>query len=120
MNENNIILLIIFSFLIGILFVYLLKYKRNFFQNPNLYFLLRVLVIGLLVTPTILGAGHGVIPINALMGIIIVIVGNGESYKFAFPLIMFGKHGGGSVILLPCLITFVISFFGNIAKNEKA
>jgi len=112
------IILIIGSFILGILILILLNKYNESFRYKWLYFLLRALSFGVFITPTIFGLGHGAIPTNGLSGIIGVILGPGENYKFSWSLLMFGRSSGGAVTLLPCFIVFLINYALNLFKYK--
>lgn len=100
---------------IGFTLLIFLKKKRNTFKNISIYFLLRAVIIGLFLTPTIYGIGHGAIPTNGISGIFLVFYAPGEEYKLP-AMIAFGRKAGGTVFLLPCYATFLFSFVVNYLK----
>lgn len=112
--------LIIGSAISGLLLLTILKRHKESFKSKVQYLFLRAAIFGFLLTPTIFGIGHGVIPTNGLSGLILVISGPGENYKYSLSLFALGRNGGGTVILIPCVVVFMVNYVLNLVNHKYA
>jgi hypothetical protein len=106
------------NFIFGLLVLFALRKHSTYFFGYQYYYQILFSLLASLICPTLLIAGHGAIPLPTLTAIVMLTVGSGSEYQFAFP--DFGlSNSTGFVWLMPaavCLISVYLSSWSKVKK----
>lgn len=103
-------------FVLGFLFLRKLrKHQVNFNSYQRVFRFLYAVNASLFMCPTIIGIGHGILPVSTILGIAIMamvqVTSSSPDDFFFLPPFVYGANDDG-VFLLPSFICFLFCYFG--------
>jgi len=104
---------------LGLLGLFLLRKNSSNFLGFQYFYQILFSLLASFICPTLLFAGHGVIPLPTLTAIVMLIVGSGSEYQFAFPSLGL-SNSTGSVWLIPAVFCFIVVYFSSWSKVKKS